>query len=460
MDEKLPQDAPTPDAPGPDASAQDVPAEEVAAQDAAVARLRAADPAAAVTVSAEQLAALRAAVEQRRTVGGTDELAPRRLRRLTSWPARAAAAAAVALVVGGGGGYALGAAGDGGLGDAAPTAADAGAVEDVGALGLPAPESASASGLGEAGAMDETRLADGFWGGWFGRTVFSDGGLSDSPGTGRAWALDASGTVSADAVAEAAAALGVEGEARLDFGSWVVGSADGVGATVSLSADGTGSFSYWNPEAESWACDGDGECRQRDLGPAPSGDAAADVLREQMAALGVDPADFDVVVEDTGDPAYAYVVAHHLVDGERTGLSWSASLTGAGITSLNGFTARLVDLGEYEVISPAAAVERLNDPRFGAGQGAVRALEDGPVAYTEPTVEEPDGVPPAALTPGASFTWPVQRVTITDARLALTLVAAPDGATVLAPSYELTGDDGSVWSVLAVADAHLVFDVD
>src|SRR5665648_560811 len=88
--------------------------QDVAAEDAAVARLRAADPGAGVV---PDTVALRSAVDERRAAPDVrsdvpDELAARRARRWTGWPAKIAGVAAAALVVGGGGGYAIGAAGD------------------------------------------------------------------------------------------------------------------------------------------------------------------------------------------------------------------------------------------------------------------------------------------------------------------------------------------------------------
>ncbi len=458
-------------------------AQEARAEDAAVARVRAADPAAQVGLTDTDLTALRAAVEQRRTPVG-DELAVRRARRTAGWPARAAAVAVIALAAGAGGGYALGAAGDGASGGAvAESSADA-------PISLAAPEAdggAADEGAAPGGTAPERGMtgADASWAGWYGRTVFSASGLSDAATTGRAWALDAS-AVSADAAATAAAALGVSGEPRLEHGSWVVGPDDGSGPTVTLGADGTGSLSYWDPTVDVWWCPGTFDdagsragsaedathgapvdapadptipapCGERNLGDAPTGDAAAGMLRDRMSAVGTDPAGFEIVVEESGDPAYAYVVAHQVLDGRRTGLSWNASLTGAGVTSLYGFTARLVDLGEYDVISPAAAVERLYDPRFGAGPvGPMRAAE-GSANVVAPEVQEPDGVPPVPATPGSPFAWPVQFVTITQARLGVAAVTGADGATSLAPAYELTAADGSVWTVVAVAESHLEF---
>src|SRR5690606_24884530 len=82
----------------------------------AVARLRAADPAAGAE---PDVSALRATVDERRLAGATagttaaprDDLAAARARRWSRW-APLAGAAAAALVIGTGGGYAIGAAGD------------------------------------------------------------------------------------------------------------------------------------------------------------------------------------------------------------------------------------------------------------------------------------------------------------------------------------------------------------
>lgn len=436
-------------------------AHDRAAEDAAVARVRAAQPPVFDDRDVD-VVALRAAVAAR--LGGAegrsplvDELAERRARRarrLTGWPARAAAVAVVALAVGGGGGYALGASG-GGPDAGAPAFADGAdasdaAPEDLSTLGL----DLAAEGAADEGAGGGRIAADMGFGGWFGRTVFSAEGLSTEPSSARAWALDATGV--SQAAAEAAAeALGVSGAARLEYGTWVVGSQDGTGPSVSLSADGTGSLSFWNPTKEVWWCDGGDTCAERDLGPAPTGDAALDVLRAQLVALGADPADFELTVDGAGDPTYTYVTAHQVVEGRRTGLSWSATLTGAGLSSLYGFTGRLVDLGTYDVVSPAEAVARLNDPRFSSGVGLLRAAEGAILEAPEMLV--PDGVPPTPVQPGASFSWPVQFLTVTQARLGLTVVTGASGAAALVPAYELTASDGAVWSVVAVAETHLDF---
>ncbi|WP_225755076.1 hypothetical protein [Actinotalea sp. Marseille-Q4924] len=441
--------------------------------DPALARLRAADPAASAL---PDVAALREAVGARLApadpAASTDELAERRRRR---WPLRVAAVAAGALVVGGGGGYAIGAAG----GDGDAPSEPAIAVADPGGAGLP--------GMGGPGGdMATTEAARGgaagdaamSWPGFFGRTVFTASGLSGEGGTAQAWAFDPAGAFSAETAAAAAAALGVPGEPRQEDMFWTVGPADGTGPSLQLFADGTVSLSYYDPAKDPWLCaapdagggtTGSSEgteggadapvpepCEERDLGAAPQGEAAEAELRGVLEALGEDAGGYELVAERADDERWSYVTAYQVVGGQRTGLAWGASFTGAGLQSLNGALADLVDLGEYAVVSPQEAVERLGDPRFGAGGGPV-AYREGALAGEMDAAVPPTGPGelPQPPSPGSPVPWPVAEVTITDARLGVALQTQPDGAALLLPTYELTGADGSVWSVLAVAEEHL-----
>lgn len=475
------------------------------AEQTAVDRLVAADPATGEDVD---LAAVRALVDARLaddapSAAGTDDLAARRAQRWASWPARAAGVAAVALLVGGGGGYAIGASGQtpepaalpaitlegGGAGPGGPLRAQA--AEDV---------AGAAPGAGMQGAQD---AAVGILPYQSGRAVFTGSGLSTEGGVAEAYALDAPAAYGAQTVAAAAAVLGVEGEPEESEWGWTVGPDDGSAASVSVSLDGLVSLSYWDPAKDPWGCavvgvepqaaesdgaeggdegggeDADGgdgdlvvepmpveplpaECAERDLGPAPTGDAASAALRDLMDALGVDTGAYEFVAEEWGDPSFGHVTAHHVLDGRRTGLQWTASLTGAGVQSLNGFTAPLTPLGQYAVVSPAEAVERLSDPRFATGWGGPVAWLEGTDPYARAGATEPGLVHtptlPGTVAPGADVSWPVDQVTIEDARLGLAHHTTPDGASVLVPTYELIGSDGGIWTVVAVTDEHLDFE--
>ena len=46
---------------------------------------------------------------------------------------------------------------------------------------------------------------------------------------------------------------------------------------------------------------------------------------------------------------------------------------------------------------------------------------------------------------------------VTDAELGLAQYWQPDGSVLMLPSYTVTGEDGSTWSVLAVEDEYVQF---
>ena len=215
--------------------------------DVAFARLQAADPAAGVDPN---LPALYAAVSDRTGVAVTapgDELAARRARRAPRWLQVAAVVAGVAVV--GGGSYAYGL-------NSAPETVTA-APRDLagrrrwrrGTRPRRRPRRWPA-----AARRHDRRDAKLMYPWWGGRTVFTASGLSTEGGSGDAWGFDAAGACSEATAAAAAAALGVSGQPRLEYGTWSVGPNDGSGASVSLSPDGLASLSYYDPTRDPWNC--------------------------------------------------------------------------------------------------------------------------------------------------------------------------------------------------------------
>mgnify|MGYP000871622969 CR=1 FL=1 len=449
-------------------------------------RLRAVDPAAG---PGADLNALRASVAARAATSTDpaavpDELAARRHSRFGR-PVRLVAAAAAVLVVGSGG-YAIGA------GRATSPVADAAPVISLAGPAQSGDTSAVAPAPGGAERLGGSKLAstsmDAGFGGWWGRTVFTSSGLSTAGGRAEAWAMDASTSFTEATAAAAAAALGLSGAPALVNGAWQVGPTDGSGPSLTLSPDGQGTLSYYDPSVDPWACvtpapdtatvapdattepgsaiaPGEPVCSERELGAAPGSDAAAARLREVLGALGIDASSYELVAEDYGDPTWTYVTGYQVLDGQRTGVTWSAAMTGAGLSSLYGSTARLVSLGQYDVVSPTEAVARLGDPRFGATGGYPMATDtsmgvaEGPASDSASSAIAPE--PVASLPPvpqaGSSFSWPVRTVEITAARLGLAMTWQQDGSVVLVPTYQLTGADGTSWSVIAVSDSALDF---
>ncbi|WP_448073900.1 hypothetical protein [Georgenia yuyongxinii] len=321
------------------------------------------------------------------------------------------------------------------------------------------------------------------------RTVFRSSGLSDAAGTAAAWTFDPAAAFTAERIAAVAAALGVSGEPRLQDGLWQVGPNDGTGPSLLLYPDGQTNLSFYDPTTDPYTCletlpadggapagDGDGSggsgaCTTRDLGPAPASDAATARTRDLLAAAGLDPATFEYEVPDNAGEPMTTVIAHQVVEGQRTGVQWYVALSGTGVQSASGALAPLVALGEYPVVGPAEAVARLTDPRFGPLGGGVSILAESTALRAEQAPGAADGAaeqapapddavpaepgrpqgPPAAAAPGAPVPWPVREVTLTQARLGVAQYTTPSGSTLLVPAYEF-GAGQETWSVVALAE--------
>ncbi len=472
-------------------------------------RLVAADPAADADL---RLGVLRAKVDVARSVHtagvGTvevplvgapgDELAARRERRRRPWLVAAAVAGVVAI---GGAGYGAGTAGilagGGGAasdGDAASTVLDAPlGEEDTGELGgaepaIPAPGVGEGDGGGgdDAAASSEAirggvgGVADSTYPTWFeGRAVFRASGLSTERGTAEAYALDAREVATKESARRLAEALGVKGEPHWNYGAWMVGSEDGQGPTVWLSADGSAYFSYNDPRVDPWRCEvasgpaeggGDSGSDGGDVDtmpemcvtPAPttlSGDDARKALRDVMTRIGLDVDAYEIQVQpSSSDEPMRWATAYQIVDGKRTGVQFSASVADKGVAWVDGALAQPISIGEYPVISPTEAVERLGDPRFsGSSWPIAYAEEQSPLDDPVDPGQEGPRAPPAPPSPGSSISWPVSEVVITEARLALSQHHQRDGSVLILPTYELSDAQGNAWSVIAVADEKIDF---
>ncbi|WP_165372756.1 hypothetical protein [Pengzhenrongella frigida] len=461
-------------------------------------RLRGADPAAGAE---PDRASLEAAVRARRADPG-DELATARARRgrATWWPVAAVAASALLF---GTAGYAVGT-GDGGT---AVPAAGVITLSQSGTTGTAAPESA----MGSA----DSKLSSSMLAPWYGgRTVFTAVGLSDEAGSAQAWTFDPAQVFTAATADRLAQALGLAGTAVLTDGAWTVGPVDGSGPSLQLQPDGLASVNFYDPGLDPYACGsdrlqgvepgstGDGAADSSTgtpepatepapglepeamplpeppqtcittIGPAPQGDAAVAKARDLIGAFGLDASAFEYETSESGMTELAYVAAYQVLDGQRTGSVWNVSFVGDGVQSLYGSIAPLVSLGTYDVVSATDAVARLADPRFGASYGgpimyaAEQRIAAGDAASAPDQAESsiapevapaPERTVPPTADPGSAIAWPVTEVALTSSRLGLTMYTQPDGSTVLLPAYELTSDDGQVWSVMAVTEAQLDF---
>lgn len=448
-------------------------------------RLRAADPAQGLEPDGARLDAAVAARTSRpytpavpvavgadsdETVEVSEYAEVRTLRRPNRWM-QVAAVAVGALVVGGTG-FVLGNADDGSTGQqTAEAPISLGQGRD------------SVAGSGEAAAADSARSSYPAYGG---HLVFTASGLSGDGGSTAGYAFDPAAVFNEETIARAAAAVGLEGTPKLVDGSWVIGTQDGTSASMQLSPDGLASITFYDPTIDPYACaapdkevlpqdSGSGSdggtaegsvtdsvepvpaCTPQATGTAPQGADAEAQASALLTALGLDPASFEFDDAGNTDEATAtWLTAYQVLDGQRTGVSWSFTLVADGVQSFYGSLAPVVSLGDYDVVSPQEAVARLGDPRFGpSGWG-------GPMPLADTIISAREGAPTPGTLPdtpsaGSAFGWPVTEVTITKARLGVALQTQPDGSAVLIPSYELSSSDGQMWSVVAVVDGQLDF---
>ncbi|GAB3127917.1 hypothetical protein [Glaciibacter psychrotolerans] len=459
-----------------------------------VARLRAADPAAAVEpragfaedvvagtlryasdesapASAREFASVSAPDSVTELASITD-LSAERARRRPRWLPLVAVAASLALV--GGAGFGLGAARG-----AATNTAD-GAAPPISMQGLAAQSGSGPGGSGPNGAgfngamrgdganvagsagssakMMAGGVSDMMYPWASGRNTFSASGLSTTAGTARGYAFDARSASTADRVAALAAGFGIEGTPELKDGAWTVGSNDGTAPFLSVNLDGLLSFYYTNPLINPWDCPTDDTGNTPCEPPAtlPASDAAIAALRTIVTSAGSDAGAFEFGSETYEGSFTRTAQAWPVVNGQRIDQSWNLDLTEAGIYSVSGALADIVSLGDYALVSEQQGFERLSDPRFGAQMTAwpavMRAQTD-----TEPAPWVPPTEAPATPVAGTQLSWPVNAVHIVSARLGLTTQWQPDGSILVVPAYEFTDADGGTWSVIAVADAKLDF---
>jgi len=339
--------------------------------------------------------------------------------------------------------------------------------------------------------------------------------LSASAGRGNVYRLDLAGTPES-VLNNAAAYFGVSGEPQKSqyfdaaWPSYVVGPEDGSAPSISVAWTGTGSWWYNNtaayPEQKCLkekrvgkGSDAYTECTTWEpaiTGLNPDEAETRQLASEFFTAMGLDfdPADITVMVDEWSSFASVALV----VNGQKTAIEWSISWSGNGELSwAQGNSVTIVDAGEFNTVSDAAAVERLADWRwFGAGptdyqggmgvmlrssvdpgfdamEGAAVTGESGetvePSEPTEPAVDPTEEPAPSETTePAPSETdapvvdpteapvplptdtptlepseppLPVQTITIDESKSVLLLVWDANGNAWLVPGVALTGTD-------------------
>lgn len=373
------------------------------------------------------------------------------------WLVPVAAAAAVVAVVGGAFAW--------GSGALAPSPGVTPLAVATGSPETPAPPIALGSAGGGALELQADTMASPFFTAQ-GAHRFVVPPLDAATSTASTWAFEGASRYSAEEASRIAAALGVSGEpSTADMGGWMIG--DPASAHLFLTPwrlsyeEGTphpvkiceqqGDEQYGRDKLNddgSWAF-GQHMIQCMAEMPSPSEDDAQAAMKRFLTAVGIDPAHTQITIMDMGDDTTIMsVIAALVVDGDVTDITANIQVTAQGILSASAPVGTVVSLGEYPIVSPADAALRLNDTAYAASTVRSPGIADGIAAL-------PPDVPAPAPTPGAAIPWSIGVHEITSARLGLASVIGPDRAHYLVPAYEFTASDGTVWSVIALADEAL-----
>ncbi|MGM7671018.1 hypothetical protein [Microbacterium sp. A93] len=332
-------------------------------------------------------------------------------------------------------------------------------------------DAGNGSGVGGAelqvGAQANAMPGFGWWG-YPNRHRFIVPAFDPSPSQAKVFAVDAGVQYSAEDAARMASVLGVTGEVRANEfgGGWVLG--DYSGAYFDLSVWGTASFNggILDPVVvcEDAATALHGREKLNDDGtwafgqemircmadtPLPSDELVHESVTLFLAAIGLDEdaVEITAVPDDAG--RNVTVTAARIVENNVTEIAAHVTVSAQGIMNASGPIGEVVSLGEYPIVSHAEAAARLNDPAFSPRLVSAPDQIADPGEYIPPTA--PAKVPDA----GSAVPWRIDEHEIVSARLGLALLNGENGEQYLAPTYEFTAADDTVWSVVALAEDEL-----
>ncbi|RQP12345.1 MAG: hypothetical protein EAS51_03245 [Microbacteriaceae bacterium] len=418
--------------------------------------------------------------------GAPDRRAPRLVRR-----GRAARAAGISL--------------------SAIAAVSVGALVVPGVLAPRAPLFTAAAGAGQEAAAfgDASRMML-----WIDYRYVAGPGLSTDGGRGTVYQLARVGDPEG-VLTHVAAALGVAGTpaesaySSPEYPSYVVGPEDGSGPAITLGWSGTGSWWYNDPGAYPAAVcvdvpvagGAEGEtyqdCAQPEVpaseSKAPSEAEARALAAEIFEASGLDVAPGDIRV--TADSWQTLASASLVVDGTATALEYSVAWSPLGTISwATGHSIEVIERGDFDTVSPVAAVGRIAEGRwYGAAgpdymggmvafaaDGVARSAEDGGgeagtegsgVSGSEPGATEPadpgdpgvvlpePGDPDAPATDEPIEELPIEEpveeptpevvtVTLDRAEATLLMLWDVDGNAWLVPGYAFENPEGDFWTTI------------
>jgi len=144
------------------------------------------------------------------------------------------------------------------------------------------------------------------------------------------------------------------------------------------------------------------------------------------------------------------VTGWQVIAGQRTQAGWRMTFTADGqVTQASGFAATPIEIPDLPLLDATAALVRARQPQWSALGPTLLAAAPKPPPSRAPSPAKEAG-PDASTSTGA-----LDQRLISSAELGLAQFSQPDGRLLILPAYVLTAEDGSTWSLVAVADEAL-----
>lgn len=265
--------------------------------------------------------------------------------------------------------------------------------------------------------------------------------LADSPTTASGYRLTRSGLDGAEVAAGLASVLGVDGEVERNDDGWSVGGVDPDSPVLLVSDDPQLSWSFTDPVAT--------EIARAGVFVTPG--RAEAVATALLGEIGVDLSVVDW--QSTRFDDHLALTATRLVGDSRTSLAWQVNFgQNEAVVSASGFAAEFVEVPGYEVVGAATAVRRAGLPTWSV-------IGPTPVVPDEETVAGAQARPADELGPGdrPALHVAMASIVVVDATLGLAQFWQPDGGLLVLPAYQLVGDDGTLWTLIAVTGDYVDF---
>ena len=322
-------------------------------------------------------------------------------------------------------------------------------------------------------AAGDSRSAS-YMGYWGSGTVLQPGsGIGNATGSAAAYGYSDEGLDRKAFLQQLMRALDISPTAAIteDQGNLYVNDAQGK-FNASVGADGQAWFYAYNAARSPWNC---GQAEGGAVSPdgrstdcagewkAPTKAQAIAAARDMFAGLGVDVDNTNVFIGGASDSSLSVYMAPRVLvaDAERGARTvevqtyWTAEVSSAGVFSINGSAAKIVELATYPTVGARDAALRVAQVRwaFAGPQQVWRPDADGGVVADDGTARTAPGVPERDGKP--MLTAYVNNVPVQSATRSLMQVWLADGTAALMPAWTYTAADGTQWQVLAITEAYV-----